>query len=398
MSEHLVIDSIMLKPFSELPTGTKTDTSKKWYDWDWESSDVVRFVGVGSAACDIVRYLSEHSHHVLVDFIAVDQDLEALKRSEATTQVLLKNAGSEPTVAANAVAPYDLDRLSESADLDEIRQPLAGSDMVFVLVDLGERSALGVALDLAQVARDTGALTIGIGLQPLSSESQERLECSQYSLTELEANMDALFAIELNQLLPQTGCNRRELHEEVNSVVLHILLGFIEPCAVPGYINLGFSDVLTVFKGRGLAFKGRGLAAIGFAQASGENFVVDAVKQAVHYPLLESVDLKKASGLLVHVQVNRNFPIAKWEQINRELMEYFDEEADCKYGIVFNDEIAEDQIVITLLIAGVSGGAVLDENQMAAMRSNANSRRKVPPLVNDDWADPEMPQIFRKKI
>lgn len=392
MPEQLVIDSIMLKPFSELPTGTKTDTSKKWYDWDWESSDVVRFVGVGSAACDIVRYLSEHTHHVLVDFIAVDQDLEALKRSEATTQVLLKNAGSEPTVAANAVAPYDLDRLSESADLDEIRQPLAGSDMVFVLVDLGERSALGVALDLAQVARDTGALTIGIGLQPLSSESQDRSLCAQYGLTELEAKMGTLFALDPNQLLPQTGCNRRELHEEVNSVVLHILLGFIEPCAVPGYINLGFSDVLTVFKGRGLA-------AIGFAQASGENFVVDAVKQAVHYPLLESVDLKKASGLLVHVQVNRNFPISKWEQINRELMEYFDEEAYCKYGIVFNDEIAEDQIAITILIAGISGDeAPKNENQMAAVRSNASSRRKVPPQVNDDWDDPEMSQIFRKKI
>ena len=360
MPEQLVIDSIMLKPFSELPTGTKTDTSKKWYDWDWESSDVVRFVGVGSAACDIVRYLSEHTHHVLVDFIAVDQDLETLKRSEATTQVLLKNAGSEPTVAANAVAPYDLDRLSESADLDEIRQPLAGSDMVFVLVDLGERSALGVALDLAQVARDTGALTIGIGLQPLSSESQDRSLCAQYGLTELEAKMGTLFALDPNQLLPQTGCNRRELHEEVNSVVLHILLGFIEPCAVPGYINLGFSDVLTVFKGRGLA-------AIGFAQASGENFVVDAVKQAVHYPLLESVDLKKASGLLVHVQVNRNFPISKWEQINRELMEYFDEEAYCKYGIVFNDEIAEDQIAITILIAGISGDeAPKNDNPRAA--------------------------------
>lgn len=392
MPEQLVIDSIMLKPFSELPTGTKTDTSKKWYDWDWESSDVVRFVGVGSAACDIVRYLSEHTHHVLVDFIAVDQDLEALKRSEAMTQVLLKNAGSEPTVAANAVAPYDLDRLSESADLDEIRQPLAGSDMVFVLVDLGERSALGVALDLAQVARASGALTIGIGLQPLSSESQDRSLCAQYGLTELEAKVDALFAIDPNRLLPQTSCKLSDVRAEVNSVVLHILLGFIEPCAVPGYINLGFSDVLAVIKGRGLA-------AIGFAQATGDNFVVDAVKQAVHYPLLESVDLKKSCGLLVHVQVNRNFPIAKWEQINREIMEYFDEEADCKYGIVFDDEIAEDQIAITILIAGISGDeAPKNENQMAAVRSNASSRRKVPSQVNDDGADPDMPHIFRKKV
>ena len=384
MPEQLVIDSIMLKPFSELPTGTKTDTSKKWYDWDWESSDVVRFVGVGSAACDIVRYLSAHSHYDFVNFMAVDQDLDALKRSEATTKVLLKSAGSESAVAANSGAQYGFAHLSDAADLDEIQQLLAGSDMVYVLVDLGERSAVGAALDLAQVARASGALTIGIGLQPLSCDSQERLECAQHGLTELEAKVDALFAIDPNQLLPQTSCKLSDVRAEVNSVALHILLGLIEPCVETGYICLDFSDILTIFKGRGRA-------AIGFAQASGDNFVVAAVKQAVRYPLLESVDLKKASGLLVNARVNRNFPITKWEQISREIQEYFDEEAYCKYGIVFNDEIAEDQIAITILIAGISGDeAPKNENQMAAVRSNASSRRKVPPQVNDDWDDPEM--------
>ncbi|MDT3662908.1 MAG: hypothetical protein ROM54_05260, partial [Anaerobiospirillum sp.] len=117
------------------------------------------------------------------------------------------------------------------------------------------------------------------------------------------------------------------------------------------------------------------------------------------YPLLEPVDLKKASGLLLNARVNRNFPIFYWERINREIQEYFDEEADCKYGIVFDDQMAEDQIVISILIAGISGGdAQKNENPMAAVRSNANSRRKVPPQVNDDGADPEMPHIFRKKL
>ena len=390
MPEQLVIDSIMLKPFSELPTGTKTDTSKKWTDL--VASFVVRFVGVGSAACDMVRYLSAHTHYDFVNFIAVDQDLEALKRSQATVQVLLKRTGGESAVAANAVAQHDFARLTDPADLDEIKQLLAGSDMVYVLTDLGERSAVGAALDLAQVARATSALTMGIGLQPLSRDSQERLECSQYGLTELEANMDALFAIDPNRLLPQTSCKLSDVRAEVNSVALHILLGLIEPCVETGYICLDFSDGLTVVKGRGRA-------AIGFAQASGENFVVDAVKQAVRYPLLEQVDLKKASGLFVNARVNRNFPIAKWEQINRERQEYFDEEADCKYGIVFDDKMAEDQIVISLLIAGISGSdAPKNENPMAAVRSNANSRRNVPPLVNDDWADPEMPLIFHKKV
>ena len=413
MSEHLVIDSIMLKPFSELPTGTKAASSKKWTDL--VASFVVRFVGVGSAACDMVRYLSAHTHYDFVNFIAVDQDLEALKRSQATVQVLLKRTGGESAVAANAVAQHDFARLTDPADLDEIKQLLAGSDMVYVLTDLGERSAVGAALDLAQVARATSALTMGIGLQPLSSDSQERLECSQYGLTELEANMDALFAIDPNRLLPQTSCKLSDVRAEVNSVALHILLGLIEPCVETGYICLDFSDVLTVFKGRGRA-------AIGFAQASGENFVVDAVKQAVRYPLLEQVDLKKASGLFVNARVNRNFPIAKWEQINRERQEYFDEEADCKYGIVFDDQLAEDQIVISLLIAGISGGdAQKNDNPRAANQMNLRMRPnmsapmggrpnhyanaiepqkefQLPPQVNDDGADPEMPLIFRKKI
>ena len=390
MSEHLVIDSIMLKPFSELPAGTKAANSKKWTDL--VASFVMRFVGVGSVACDMVRYLSAHTHYDFVNFIAVDQDLAALKRSEATTKVLLKSAGSEPAVAANAAAQHEFARFTDPTDFEDVKRLLVGSDMVLFLVDLGDRSAVGVSLDLVQVARASGALTIGIGLQPLSCDSQERLECAQHGLTELEAKVDALFAIDPNQLLPQTGSNMRELHAEVNSVVLNILLGLIEPCVEPGYICFDFSDILTIFKGRGRA-------AIGFAQASGDNFVVDAVKMAVRYPLLEQVNLKKASGLLLNARVNRNFPITNWEQISREIQEYFDEEADCKYGIVFDDHIAEDQIVISLLIAGISGGdAPKNENPMAAVRSNANSRRKVPPQVNDDGADPEMPLIFRKKV
>lgn len=119
MSEHLVIDSIMLKPFSELPTGTKAASSKKWTDL--VASFVVRFVGVGSAACDMVRYLSAHTHYDFVNFIAVDQDLEALKRSQATVQVLLKRTGGESAVAANAVAQHDFARLTDPADLDEIK-------------------------------------------------------------------------------------------------------------------------------------------------------------------------------------------------------------------------------------------------------------------------------------
>ena len=413
MSEHLVIDSIMLKPFSELSTGTKAANSKKWTAL--AADVIVRFVGVGSAACDMVRYLSAHTHYDFVNFIAVDQDLAALKRSEATAQVLLKSVGSEPAVAANAAAQHDFARLSEPADLEEVQQLLAGSDMVLVLVDLGDSSAVGAAFDLAQVARATGALTIGIGLQPLSCDSQERLECAQYGLTELEAKMDALFAIDPNRLLPQTSCKLSDVRTEVNSVALHILLGLIEPCVEPGYICLDFSDVLTIFKGRGRA-------AIGFAQASGDNFVVDAVKLAVRYPLLEQVDLKKASGLFVNARVNRNFPIDKWEQISREIQEYFDEEADCKYGIVFDDQMAEDQIVISILISGISGSdAPKNDNPRAAnqmdlrMRPNMSAPTggrpnhyanaiepqkefQVPPQVNDDGADPEMPHIFHKKV
>ena len=390
MSERLVIDSIMLKPFGELPTGIKAANSKKWTAL--AAYLIVRFVGVGSAACDIVRYLSAHTHYDFVNFIAVDQDLAALKRSEATTKVLLKSAGSEPAVAANAAAQHDFARLTDLADLDEIQQLLAGSDMVCVLTDLGECSAVGVALDLVQVARATGALTMGIGLQPLSCDSQERLECAQYGQAELEAKVDTLFVIDPNQLLPQTGSKLSDVRAEVNSVALHILLGLIEPCVAPVYICFDFSELLTIFKGRGRA-------AIGFAQASGDNFVVDAVKQAIRYPLLGPVDLKKASGLLVNARVNRKFPIVKWERINREIQNYADEEADCKYSIVFDDQMAEDQIAISILISGISGGdAPKNENPMAAVRSNANSRRKVPPQVNDDGADPEMPYIFRKKV
>ena len=114
-----------------------------------------------------------------------------------------------------------------------------------------------------------------------------------------------------------------------------------------GYIALGYEDLLVIMRRRGYACFGQGFG-------RGANFIQDAVQRAVHAPLLEQADVKSATGLIVKTYVNRNFPLVKWEQINHEIQEYFDEEADCKFGLVFDDQMAEDQMVVTLFVSGLA--------------------------------------------
>ena len=100
--------------------------------------------------------------------------------------------------------------------------------------------------------------------------------------------------------------------------------------------------------------RGRGHAMIGNGVGQGANFVQDAVDRAIHSPLIEQVDIKSAAGLLANIRVNPNFPISKWEEVCNAVQSYADEEADCKFGMIFDESIAEDQVSVTILITGIS--------------------------------------------
>ena len=334
----------------------------------------IGIVGSGSEACELLDYLRRHTSYDYFEFLAIDKDKAALERSGADTQVLLRYEIHLDLDEEN-LTPLDL--IAAQADRDQLRAILKPYDLLFVVAVLGRDSATGIATDIARVARDTDAFTIGVVIPPFSFEAIDRINCAQCGMTELEASLNALLVLDPNKFLQQPGCKLRDARAAVNDAVLHVVDGVIEPISKSGLINLQIWDIFKFFWRAGRAY-------VGFARASGDNFIGDAIEQALRYPLLEQVPLSKARRILVHTRVNRNFPIVKWEQINREIQNYADEDADCKYSIVFDDQIAEDQIVITIFMTKRAPDASSGENQEGAVRSNANSRRNVSPQVNGE--------------
>ena len=236
--------------------------------------------------------------------------------------------------------------------------------MVFITAGMGGGTGTGAAPIIAEIAKETGALTVAVVTKPFKFEGKRHMVNAESGITELSKHVDSLIVIDNDKLLKNLGANISIVNafNAANDVLLNAVKGITDAITSPGYINLDFADVVTVMRGRGHAMIGNGVG-------QGANFVEDAVDRAIHTPLIEQVDIKSAAGLLANVRVNPNFPIAKWEEICNAIQSYADEEADCKFGMSFDDSIAEDQVAITILITGISA----TDNTLAANKPRPNT-------------------------
>ena len=167
----------------------------------------------------------------------------------------------------------------------------------------------------------------------------------ELQIAQLKDAVDSIFVIDQEKINPSVvGV---DLDAFIHAWVFDAIKAIAAIDYEGGYIALGYEDLLVIMRRRGYACFGQGFG-------RGANFIQDAVQRAVHAPLIDQVDIKSATGLIVKTYVNRNFPLVKWEQINHEIQECFDEEADCKFGLVFDDQMAEDQMVVTLFVSGLA--------------------------------------------
>ena len=348
MHANLTIDSILRCPAATNKPAQQPDEASESVSY---RECRIGIVGAGSEACDLLDYLRQHTSCDYFEFLAVDKDKAALERSGADTQVLLRY---EIHLDLDEENLTPLDHITAQADRDQLRAILKPYDLLFVVAILRGYTATGIATDIARVARDTDALTIGVVIPPFSFEAIDRINCAQYGIAELEASLDALLVCDPNKFLQQPGCKLRDARAAVNDAALHVVDGVIEPISKSGLINLQIWDIFKFFWRAGRAY-------VGFARASGDNFIGDAIEQALRYPLLEQVPLSKARRILVHTRVNRNFPITQWEPLNCKMQQEADEDADIKYSMAWDDNLAEDQIVVTIFTT--DGGAAPQDEQ-----------------------------------
>ena len=336
---------------------------------------VIRVLGVGGGGGNTLQHMINQSLGG-VEFIAVNTDSQALNRSTAPLKVQI---GVKLTNGLGAGCDPNKGRKAAEESKDDIKKLLQGSQLIFITAGMGGGTGTGAAPIIADIAQETGALTIAVVTKPFQFEGKRHRVNAEAGITELSKRVDSLIVIDNDKLLKNLGANISIINafNEANDVLLNAVKGITDSITAPGFINLDFSDIVTIMRGRGHAIIGNGVG-------QGANFVEDAVQRAIHSPLIDQVDIKSATGLLVNARVNQNFPISKWAQINQEIQNYADEEADCKYGVVFDDQLAEDQIVVTILVTGISGfDQTQSESPAAIARTAAQLRRNAPTPDNN---------------
>ncbi len=303
----------------------------------------IRVIGVGGAGGNALNNMIAARMRG-VDFIAANTDLQALDISNATVKIQL---GERVTRGLGAGANPDIGRQAAQESVDAIREALSGADMVFVTAGLGGGTGTGGAPVAAGVAREMGALTVGVVTKPFHFEGKRRRRQAEEGLEALKAVVDTLITIPNDRLLGLAPRNASflEMLKRADDVLLCAVKGISDLIMIPGLINLDFADVRTVMGEMGVALMGTGVA-------SGDNRAVEAARKAVSSPLLEDVSIEGARGLLINITCPPDITIDEVQQASALIQEEAHEEANIIWGTVFDDATG-DEVRVTVIATGI---------------------------------------------
>ncbi|MBR9978768.1 MAG: cell division protein FtsZ, partial [Bacteroidetes bacterium] len=262
------------------------------YDNSMDSRAKIRVVGVGggggNAVDDMINRGLEN-----VEFIAVNTDAQALERSCANYKI---QAGKNLTRGLGAGADPSVGYRAVEEDKEELASALGGSDMVFVTAGMGGGTGTGGAPVVANLAKGTGALVVGIVTKPFHFENKRRMAQAEEGIEELRKHVDTLIVIPNQKLLSlvDKSTTLAEAFQIANEVLYNATRGIAEVIAVPGLVNVDFADVRTIMRDMGDALMGSGIA-------EGENRAVEAAHNAISSPLLDGVSIGGAQGVLVNI-------------------------------------------------------------------------------------------------
>jgi cell division protein FtsZ len=302
----------------------------------------IKVVGVGGGGGNAVNTMIAAGLQG-VDFVTANTDGQALAANLATIKLQI---GKEFTKGLGAGGNPEVGRKAATEDLDAIRECLAGADMVFVTAGMGGGTGTGGAPVVAKVARELGALTVGVVTKPFLFEGKKRGRQADDGMRELKANVDTLIAIPNQRLLAVAGRNMSilETFKKADDVLLQAVRGISDLITVHGLINLDFNDVRTIMSEMGMAL-------MGAATASGEERAIEAAQKAISSPLLEDVSIHGARGVLINITGGPDLTIHEVNEAATLIQEEAHEEANIIFGAVIDDTLS-DQIRITVIATG----------------------------------------------
>ena len=359
----------------------------------------IKVVGVGGGGSNAVSTMIE-SGMSGVEFIVANTDIQALNANKAGSKIQL---GLDLTKGLGAGANPDVGRRAAIESYNEIVEKLEGADMVFVTAGMGGGTGTGGAPIVAKIARELGALTIGVVTKPFIFEGKRRSKHAEGGLSELKENVDTLIVIP-NQKLLSIAAERTPLLEtfkKADEVLLQAVKGISDLINIRGLINLDFADIRTVMSSKGIAIMGTG-------SAVGENRAVEAATAAISSPLLENVKIEGATGIIVNITGGSDLSLYEVNEATTLITEAAHEDAEIIFGAVIDDSMG-DEVRVTVIATGFDQNEVKLHHDMSQMQQMQNFLNQNPQMPSQNFSGmnqyqmpqmpampqmPQMPQIY----
>jgi cell division protein FtsZ len=302
----------------------------------------VKIIGIGGGGNNALNTMISYQLSG-VEFVAANTDAQAMAANMAPIKLQL---GENLTKGLGAGANPEIGRKAALEDIEKIREALKGSDMVFITAGLGGGTGTGGAPVIAEVAREMGALTVGIVTKPFYFEGKKRMKQAEEGLANLKMTADALITIPNQRLLSISGKSMTllEAFKKADEVLYHAAKGISDIIVGHGIINLDFADVRTVMSETGMALMGTGIA-------MGENRSVEAAQRAISSPLLEDITIEGARGLLINITGGENMTLSEINEATTLIQKEAHEDANVIWGMVV-DKTMKEEIRVTVIATG----------------------------------------------
>ena len=357
---------------------------------------VIKVVGVGGGGGNALGHMLAADLNG-VEFICANTDAQALSSIDADKSIQL---GANTTKGLGAGADPDVGRAAAIEDKEAIGEALKGADMVFITAGMGGGTGTGAAPIVAEVAKSMGILTVAVVTTPFPFEGRKRMLLAEAGVQELREQVDSLIIIPNKKLMKVLGRNTSliKAFAAANDVLLGAVRGIAELITCPGMIHVDFADVRTVMSEMGMAM-------MGSDRARGEDRASIAAEGAINSPLLENVDLKGASGILVNITAGVDLTLGEFSEVGNIIEKYASSDATIVIGTVIDTELVDD-LKVTVVATGFEKKS--EDLEPLMQGSNKNLEQKLQSVTKDATKKPvanplitnmdqiELPTVLRR--
>lgn len=339
-----------------------------------DTGAVIKVIGVGGAGGNAVnRMIAEDVSGV--EFIVANTDVQALSSSRAETKIQL---GNKLTRGLGAGATPEVGQKAAEESEEAIAEALSGADMIFVTCGMGGGTGTGAAPVVAKIAKDQGALTVGIVTKPFTFEGPKRGKNATSGIAALKEHVDTLVIIANNRLLEivDKKTPMLEAFKAADNVLRQGVQGISDLITSPGVVNLDFADVKTVMANQGSALMGIG-------SATGENRTVEATKKAIASPLLE-IAIDGAKQVLLNITGDAELSLFEVQDAAEIVSQAATNDVDIIFGTSISEDLG-DEVVVTIVATGLDTKPAKTEARPAANRQQPETTRSAASDPFSDW-------------